>query len=171
MFDQPTNAGTEVVEVSPMAAAVRRDAPMVATEVVDVLPALTAMEDSFCLAVIEYNGNLSAAYKSVFGDVARPLASARGLMQRPEIIARVKSLTETVQEAVLVSMASHVTELADIRDLAKVQGNLKVALGAERARGEVAGLYIGKIGNAPGKPADVNVGVIVHVATPQDGAI
>lgn len=106
------------------------------------LPPLTLDQDSFALAVIECGGNLAAAYRSVFGaDVANPGAKARTLMALPQVVARITELNTVVKESALVSMSMHLQELAEIRDLAKIQGQLKIALQSERARGEVSGLY------------------------------
>lgn len=106
------------------------------------LPPLSTDEDSFALAVIEYSGNLAAAYKAVFGDdVKSPGARGNALMARPQIANRVQELSETVRQTTLISVGTHLQELAAIRDLAKHQGQLKVALSAERTRGEVVGLY------------------------------
>lgn len=105
--------------------------------------------DNFALAVIEYGGNLAAAYRAVFGaEVVFAAAKARELMALPEVAARIEDLQASVKDADLVSMSSHLIELAEIRDLAKTQGMLKVALNAEEARGKVAGFYAGK-GEAP----------------------
>lgn len=106
------------------------------------LPPLSVDEDSFALAVIEYGGNLASAYRSVFGDDAKaPTARGQALLALPQIQYRIQELSTTIKEAALVSLGSHVQELAQIRDMAKVQGQLKVALQAERTRGEVTGLY------------------------------
>jgi hypothetical protein len=163
MFDQPSTTDvTEVTVASPSQG-----------EVVDVLPALTSMEDSFCLMVIEYGGNLPRAYRAVYGDVTAPLARARELMARPEVALRIKDLTESVHENALISLGSHLMELAEIRDLGKVTANLKVALAAERARGEVAGFYAGKVGAGSGKtePPSNPMAIVINVNTPQDASI
>jgi hypothetical protein len=147
-------------------------------EVVDVappLPPLTAKEDMFALAVIEYGGNLRKAYEEAFGvGDTTPVAKARALIARPEIALRIRDITESVQENALVSLGSHLVELADIRDLAKYQGQLKVALNAEEARGRVAGLYIGKEGagtkNGSGAGTS-NPMVMISITTHQDANI
>jgi len=106
---------------------------------------LTPQEDSFALGVIEYGGNLRAAYVSAFGDqVPNPTARAKQLMSRPEIAARVQELNGTVKQASLISLESHLIELAGIRDMAKMIGSVKVALNAEELRGKAAGIYVGK---------------------------
>lgn len=106
------------------------------------LPPLSVDEDSFALAVIEYSGNVAAAYRAVFGeDVKSPGARGNALMALPQVAHRVQELSETIKQSTLISMGVHLQELAIIRDMAKHQGQLKVALSAERTRGEVAGLY------------------------------
>lgn len=105
-------------------------------------------EDNFALAVIEYGGNVALAYKAVFGaDVTAPKAKGYEMMSRPQVQARIDELRGCVQETALISMSCHMTELANIRDLAKNQGAVKVALEAEVQRGKVAGYYVGKDGN------------------------
>lgn len=110
------------------------------TEVVEVKP-LTADEDSFALAVIEYGGNLPAAYKSVFGDVKSPTAKATAMVSRPEIALRIKELNDLTQEHALISLGSHLQQLSKIRDLAIDSGDLRTGLNAEVQRGTVAGYY------------------------------
>ncbi|MCG3771563.1 MAG: hypothetical protein JW384_02751 [Nitrosomonadaceae bacterium] len=105
-------------------------------------PPLTQAEDTFALAVIECGGNINSAYKMTFGaDSPFPLARGKELLSKPQIALRIKEITDKIQDASLISMGAHLYELADIRDLAKTSGQLKVALSAERARGEVVGLY------------------------------
>lgn len=106
------------------------------------LPPLSLDEDSFALAVIEYGGNVATAYQSVFGDnIKSPTARGRALLALPQVQRRIVELSDTIKEVTLVSLGSHLQELAQIRDIAKIQGQLKVALQAERTRGEVTGLY------------------------------
>lgn len=129
------------------------------------LPALTNQEDSFALAVIEYGGNLGAAFKSVFGpDAANPAARARLLLMRPEVAKRINELTVAIEEHALISLGSHLQKLAEIRDQAMLSDQLKVALGAETKRGEVAGFYAGKTGtNAPKDPNEGPAAVHIHI--------
>jgi len=139
------------------------------------LPPLTAKEDMFALAVIEYGGNLRKAYEEAFGiGDTTPVAKARALMARPEVALRIRDITESVQQNALVSLGSHLVELADIRDLAKDQGQLKVALNAEEARGRVAGLYIGKEGAGAKGGSGAGAGnpmVMISITTHQDASI
>ncbi len=143
---------TEIVETTlgegPVVAEIvaAKPAPVSVVEEPQFRP-LTTEEDTFALAVIEHGGNLRAAYLDTFGeDSKNPLAKARVLLARPEIAARVQELTIAVADASLISLGSHMMELAEIRDLGKATGQLKTALEAEKMRGVAAGLYNGKGG-------------------------
>lgn len=103
-------------------------------------PLLSIDEDSFCLALIEYNGNLGAAYRSVWPDAKHPIAKARELASRPEVAKRIMQLGQAVNEQSMISLGSHLQSLADIRDQAMASGQLRVALSAEIRRGEVVGI-------------------------------
>jgi hypothetical protein len=128
------------------------------------LAQLSPDEDTFALAVIEYGGNLGAAYRAAFGpDAAMPVARAREMLTRPEIAKRVQQLTILTEEHALVSLGSHVVKLAEIRDLALDNKQFKVALESEKARGQVAGFYADKVapppGSANGAPmVQINIG-------------
>lgn len=99
-------------------------------------------EESFALAVIEYGGNISAAYKAVFGNgVAFPVAKGRQLLSLPRVALKIKQITDATEDATLISTAAHLNELARIRDIAIVRGETKVALNAEVKRGEAVGIY------------------------------
>jgi len=111
------------------------------SEVISFEP-LSVDEDTFALAVIECNGNVRLAYRMAFGENAlSPMANGQKLLSKPAVLARINELSSTIKESALISLGGHLVELAEIRDLAKSQGQLKVALVAERTRGEVAGLY------------------------------
>jgi len=105
---------------------------------------LSRDEDTFALAVIECGGNIGQAYRSVFGDASNASAKGAELLRNPKVAERIAVLQESVRTINLVTMESHLMELSTIRDLAKAQGQLKVALGAEELRGKAAGYYAGK---------------------------
>lgn len=131
------------------------------------LPALSTELDTFALAIIEYGGNLGAAYRSVFGeDVRNPASKARELITRPEVALRIQKLSQAVEEHAYISLGSHLTKLAEIRDLAIGSDQLKVALGAETKRGEAAGFYAGKLNSRPGSPegpVEGNPSVVINI--------
>jgi len=110
-------------------------------------PPLTAEQDMFALAVVEYSGNIAAAYRVIDSQSFIPGAKGKAMLMLPQVALRVRDLTEKIQDSALISMGAHLNELANIRDLAKHVGDLKVALGAERCRGEVAGLYVKTVVN------------------------
>lgn len=105
-------------------------------------PPLTQDEETFALAVIECSGNISAAYRMVYGaDEPMPLARGKALLAKPAIALKIRDITDAVQEASLISVGAHLDQLAKIRDLSVVTGQLKVAYQAERSRGEAVGIY------------------------------
>ena len=108
----------------------------------DQLPALSVQDDTFALAVIEFGGNLGAAYRQAYGDdTVNPGAKARELITRPEIAKRINQIITATQEGALISLGSHLQVLAELRDLSITKGEMKVALNAEVKRGEAAGFY------------------------------
>lgn len=114
----------------------------VVESVMQLYPELSSDEETFCLAVVECGGNISAAYKMVFGPEAPfPLARGTALLALPQVALKVKSITDAVQEASLVSVGAHLDQLAKIRDLAMARGEIKTAYLSERARGEAVGIY------------------------------
>lgn len=103
---------------------------------------MTIQDDAFCLAITEYNGNVGLAYTKTYGDVAHfPAAAARELLARPDFAARIAELQASITEYTLISLGAHLVELSEIRDLAKITRQLRVAFNAERSRGEAAGFY------------------------------
>lgn len=111
----------------------------------EALPAplkLSAAEDNFCLGVIEYGGNLGAAYRSAFGiGIANPAARGKALINRPDIALRIQQLANATQEHALISLGSHFMQLARIRDTAIQIGDVRTGLAAEVKRGELAKFY------------------------------
>jgi hypothetical protein len=133
-----------------------------ASEVVELTRILSPDEDNFALAVIEYGGNVKAAYVATFGEHPHATAKGRQLLNYPHIAARVAELNGTVRESALISIESHMVELANIRDLAKAMGSLKVALAAEESRGKVAGFYITRVED--NTPQNVGVDKLTRLA-------
>lgn len=134
---------------------------------------LTPEDDTFCLAVIEHGGNLLAAHRAAYGtEHPFPLARAREIIARPEIAKRIQYLSEAVQEHALISLGSHLVQLARIRDLAIDGAQLKVALGAEKARGEAVGIYNKMTApkDSEGKAPSVAIFIGATPANPQEWA-
>lgn len=163
---------TDIVEVDNSVTPVVEALPSVG-EIIEDKP-LSAQEDTFALGVIEYGGNLRQAYEYAFGvGVPNPTAKGRALLNDPRIAARIRDITEAVHDSALISLGGHLVELADIRDLAKYQGQLKVALSAEEARGRVVGYYIGKEGTVKNRgtaPGD-NPMVVIQINNHNDASI
>jgi hypothetical protein len=134
-----------------------------------VTPPLSVDEDTFALAVIEYGGNLGAAYRSVYGDKHNAAAQARLMITRPEIAKRIHELTVATEEHALISLGSHLMQLARLRDLAVDKDQMKVALTAEVKRGEVAGFYTGKAPAKNPNQAPAGPSVTINIGTsPKD---
>lgn len=132
------------------------------------LPALTSTDHSFALCIIEYGGNLGAAYRAAFGaESTNPVAKAREMLLRPEVAKRILELTMAVEESALISLGSHLTQLAEIRDLGIKTNQLKVALSAEVQRGEAAGYYSNVIRKDSRTPAGPSVTINIGT-TPSD---
>jgi phage terminase small subunit len=131
------------------------------------LPALSSAEDTFALAVIEYGGNLGAAWKSVFGpNETNATAKARELITKPEVALRIQQLSTAVEEHAYISLGSHLTKLAEIRDLAIATDQLKTALGAETKRGEAAGFYTSRLlTKDPNAPAESSPHVVINIGS------
>lgn len=122
------------------------------------LEVLSATDDDFCLAIIEYGGNLGAAYRAVFGpDVNNATAKARQMVTRPEIAKRINALQRSVDDTALISIGAHMDQLAQIRDHATLLNMPKVALEAEKSRGVVAGYYKDKVPTPEGGTPRVNI--------------
>lgn len=134
-------AVNEILDPEPVALVPVEEAPL--PEVYDPTKERCSVdEESFALAVIEYGGNVSAAYKAVFGDdVTFPNAKGHALLAIPRVALKIKTITDATQEATLISVGAHLQELARIRDIALVRGETKVAFTAERSRGEAVGIY------------------------------
>jgi hypothetical protein len=149
------------------------------SETTELLPGppikLSSQEDNFCLGVIEYGGNIGAAYRAAFGiGITNPAARGKSLINRPDIALRIKQLAEAAQDHALISLGSHFMQLARIRDLAVNIGDMRTGLAAEVKRGELARFYQEQ---APKDPTDgakfvqINfVGGMQGAASPLDWA-
>lgn len=161
-----TTLGAMVAEDIPWPIA--SSAPKMETiEEVHSYPPLTQDEDTFALAIVETSGNIAAAYKMVFGtDSYMPLAKGKELLCKPAIALKIRSITDAVQEASLISVGAHLDQLAKIRDLSVVTGQLKTAYLAERSRGEAVGIY--QKHDKGNKGGTANVQVIIQSASKHD---
>jgi hypothetical protein len=146
-------------------------APLAVVEghVVDYTPpSITKDEEDFALAIVESSGNISAAYRMVFGqDEKFPLARGKELLNKPGVIMKIKAITDAVEDASLISVSAHLDQLARIRDLSIVTGNVKTALAAERSRGEAVGIYQ-RHDKGNGKGGNTAVQINIAMASPHD---
>lgn len=156
---------TEVVPVAPSAG------PVVSEPEIPALRPLKISEDDFALAIIECGGNVREAYLSVFPGASNPRAKGLALLADPAIAGRIRVLQDAIQDQTLITLGSHLSEMATIRDMAKDQGQLKVALEAEKSRGVAAGLYIGTESKTPATPAAGATNILVQINTPHDASI
>lgn len=106
---------------------------------------LTIKQENFCLAYIE-TGNASEAYRRVYNtNKMKPETvnrSAKEMLDNRKIAARIDELRKPAREAAGVTLAGHLKELAELRDLAKNDGKYGPAIQAEMARGKASGLYV-----------------------------
>lgn len=125
-------------------------------------PPLTRDEETFALAIIECAGNIAAAFRMAFpDDHDMPLARGKALLCKPAIALKIRSITDAVQDASLISVGAHLDQLAKIRDLSIVTGQLKTAYMAERSRGEAVGIYQKHDANNKGGGNNVQINVVM----------
>ena len=117
---------------------------------------LTVQEEAFAFAMVEWGGNFKLAVKSI----GCPAFVGRQMLLYAHVQERIKDLMGTFQDSCLISLGSHLMELADIRDTAKASGLLKVALEAERSRGEVSGLYAKAEANHAKAPMAIQINMV-----------
>jgi prefoldin subunit 5 len=100
--------------------------------------------------------------------VSNPAARGKLLLQQANVALRIREISSAVHEDTLISLSSHLSQLAEIRDLAKLTGQIKVAFSAERSRGEAIGIYQRHDQKNKGGPT---VAVQVNFASPHDANI
>lgn len=110
---------------------------------------LTAKQEAFCVAYVACN-NASEAYRQTYGvsQTSKPETvrnNAYKVLCRPEVEARVAELRAQAARAGLVTLESHLADLARLRDLAEQDGQLSAAITAEISRGKAVGLYTDKV--------------------------
>jgi len=138
---------------------------------------LTAKQEAFCVAYAACN-NATEAYKQVY-DVApnsKPETVRNGaykVLCRPEVEARVAELRGQAARAGLVTLESHLTDLARLRDLAEEDGQFSAAITAEISRGKAVGLYTERlkqeVTGANGGPVQTSSEIVVRFVEPEHG--
>lgn len=105
---------------------------------------LTPKQEKFCLEFIQC-GNAAEAYRRAYSaEKMKPETvwnSAYKLMENGEVKARVQELRETAAQKAIVTLESHLADLARLRDLAEGDGQFSAAITAEISRGKAVGLY------------------------------
>lgn len=106
---------------------------------------LTAKQETFCLNYAA--GNITqteAARRAGFSNPA--FAASRFLNGRdyPHVLRRIVELKHELSRRFEVTFENHVKKMAEIRDMALAEKNFSSAIAAEKARGQVAGLYIAR---------------------------
>lgn len=105
---------------------------------------LTPKQEKFCLEFIQC-GNAAEAYRRAYSaEKMKPETvwnSAYKLMENGEVKARVQELRETAAQKAMVTLESHLADLARLRDLAEEDGQFSAAITAEISRGKAVGLY------------------------------
>jgi phage terminase small subunit len=121
---------------------------------------MTQKQESFCLAYIE-TGNATEAYRRAYNtNGMKPETinrAAKELFDNPKITARLNELRAPVIEAAQLTLESHLSTLAQLRNEARKLGQMGAAINAEVARGKAAGLYIEKqeIAGKNGAPIEI----------------
>ena len=105
---------------------------------------LTPKQEKFCLEFIQC-GYAAEAYRRAYSaEKMKPETvwnSAYKLMENGEVKARVQELRETAAQKAIVTLESHLADLARLRDLAEEDGQFSAAITAEISRGKAVGLY------------------------------
>jgi len=109
---------------------------------------LTPKREAFAQAVA--TGKTQAdAYRSAFNATkmkAETIAQAASrLMADSNVAARVAELRKPVVEAVQITLAAHLSRLAELSAKAEGEGKYSAAVAAEIARGKASGLYVEKL--------------------------
>jgi phage terminase small subunit len=123
---------------------------------------LTPKQEAFAQAVA--TGKTQAdAYRHAFNASKMKAQTIQSkaclLMADGKVRARVAELRKPVVEAVQITLASHLSRLADLSDKAEQEGKYSAAVAAEIARGKASGLYVDKVENTGpnGGPIDMSV--------------
>lgn len=80
----------------------------------------------------------------------------RWLNEDPWIVARLAELRREMQQDTKITLESHLSKLAELRDEAQASGRFGPAIAAEIARGKAAGLYVEKKEISVSDPSQMN---------------
>lgn len=110
------------------------------TPVILTSEVLTPEEERFCV-MYSLGYSLREAYISNFGQRRDYTEGSHELLQSPRVVRRLEQMQVCYNNMLGITRAGHLDKLAEIRDIALERDQAKVALDAEKARGEIAGYY------------------------------
>lgn len=106
---------------------------------------LTPRQTAFCGFIVEGDDQTEAyrkAYKCPDASIKSITERASRLMRNSNISAMIAGLRVPVVERLQMSLESHLTELASLRDAARAKEQFSAAISAEVSRGKAAGFYV-----------------------------
>lgn len=105
---------------------------------------LTPKQEKFCVEFIQC-GNAAEAYRRAYSaEKMKPetiWSNASRIMADSKVLARVSELRAEAAQKAMVTLESHLADLARLRDLAEEDGQFSAAITAEISRGKAVGLY------------------------------
>lgn len=105
---------------------------------------LTPKQEKFCLEFIQC-GNAAEAYRRAYNtERMKPESiwvNSSKLMADANVAQRVAELRSQAAQKAMVTLESHLADLARLRDLAEEDGQFSAAITAEISRGKAVGLY------------------------------
>lgn len=108
---------------------------------------LTIKQENFC-NLVAAGMSLSDAYRSSFNSKGRQSTineAASRLNADTRIIKRIVSIREPVIKEARITLSDHISELQELRDMAKIDKKWGSAIQAEVSIGKVCGLYVEKV--------------------------
>ena len=108
---------------------------------------LTEQQQKFAMLLVTNEGRMTPTECAVEAGYAEGSAHVRASELRnprkfPLVVKHIDELRAELQEKYKVDYASHISELAKLRNEAREKGAWSAAINAEVARGKAAGLYI-----------------------------
>lgn len=123
---------------------------------------LTQKQEEFCLAYIE-TSNASEAYRRAYSAAnMKPETihvKATELLKNGKVSVRIAEIRKPAVESAQMTLEGHLTDLKELRDAAKGEGQYAAAISAEVSRGKASGFYVNKT-EITGKDGEtLNIGV------------
>ena len=108
---------------------------------------LTAKQEKFCQNIVS-GLSQADAYRDAYGAKKRSTRAlyidASRLADNPKIILRLTELRKPAAKKAQITLASHLEDLARLRNLAVQKDQIAAAISAEIARGKAAGVHVEK---------------------------